>query len=523
MSMKRPVSLFLFLGFTALSAQTSVPAKGIQAIDQGFIKDQLFTLSSDAMQGRETPSAGLDSAAAVITKVYKTLGLKPVDANGSYFYRYNLLKNDIAEPNTLSLNTGSGNTPYLLKDDFLPTHYTANGTASGPVVFAGYGITAPEYAYDDYAGIDAKGKIVLVFTDEPRENDSTSVFKGTKMTDYGKIAEKVINAKNHEAVGILLVTDPNNHRFIKPPNDWASLMKTAPKGAIPLTLDEKKENKIVAIRIGKKLAEDLFAPTGKTMNQWQAILDSTMTGHPMEIPGTSVFMEATLKSEQIPTQNVIGILEGRDPVLKNEAIVFGAHFDHLGTRNDTTVYNGADDNASGTVGVMTMAKAFAAAGVRPKRSLVFAAWSGEEIGLFGSRYYVGSAPLFPLDKTVLNINFDMIGRNDSSRVDVSGIEYSPDLDPIVKKANEGIGLTLETEHGVSGSDHVPFHQKKVPVIGFFSGMHEDYHKPGDDPEKCSIAGMAQILKLAFNIAWTVADSDIRFFYVEAESKRGKRP
>ena len=190
---------------------------------------------------------------------------------------------------------------------------------------------------------------------------------------------------------------------------------------------------------------------------------------------------------------------------------------HLGTRADTVIFNGADDNASGTIGVMMAAKAFALSSKKPKRSVLFCAWSGEEKGLFGSRYYVDTAPLFPIEKTVFNMNMDMIGRNDSSFVEVAGYTSSDELEPLTKEMNEGIGLDLRIkERGISGTDFVPFYRKKIPVLGFFTGFHPDYHRATDTTEKCSPEGMAQIAKLAFKIGWAVADSQDRLQYKAPE-------
>jgi len=440
MKRKYILGILSFLFFISLRAQVIVPQQGIDAISTDEIEAHLVYLASDEMKGRNTPSPELDTCAAYIATEFTNYGLKPVDAEGSFFQYFNVLKSNLSHPNSLTIITETGETSYEIKRDFVPIYLTANRQVQAPVVFAGYGITAPEHDYDDYRDIDVRGKIVFIFTHEPQEKDSASTFDGTEMTDYSKIINKALNARDHGAIGMLVVTDPNNHRFRRPPNVWPSLMRKAPKDAVPLTIEEKME----------------------------------------------------------------------------EIIVIGAHYDHLGAPNDSTIYNGADDNASGTVGVMAVAKAFTACERRPRRSILFSAWAGEEKGLFGSRYYTDTAPIYPHKKTVAYINFDMIGRNDSSKVNISGFGSSTDLKPIVETANEGIGINLKEQKKISRSDHVSFYRNRIPVLGFNTGFHEDYHKPTDTSEKCHVEGISQICKLVFKIAWNLAESEKRPLYTDSE-------
>lgn len=500
--------LWVFIAFP-LWAQKIDIQPGLNAISVDKIKKQLFYLSSDEMKGRNTPSPELDTCAAYIAREFAKCGLKPVGDSGSYFQHFNLLKTRLAHPNTFKLLAENQEIKFEIKSDFVPISLTANRKISGDIVFAGYGITAPEFKYDDYAGLDVNGKIVFVFTHEPQENDSTSVFNGTKMTAYSRIENKATNAQKHGAVGIIIVTDPNNHRFRRPPNSWPSLFKRAPKGVVPLSLEEKTENKIVAVRIGKDLAQALLTGSGKTLSGLQTLIDSSLQPQSFELVNKKVIMETNLVYIKLLTQNVIGLYEGADPVLKDEIVVIGGHYDHLGVHNDSIIYNGADDNASGAVGVMTVARAFAAMKYLPKRSVLFCTWAGEEKGLFGSRFYVNNSPIFPLKNTIANINLDMIGRNDSSRVWLGGYISSPDLKPIVDKANEGVGLKIDERKGIGGSDHAPFYHKEIPVLGFNTGLHEDYHKPTDTADKCYCDGMAQICKLVFKIAWQLVENDKR--------------
>jgi len=507
-SRKYFTSLLFLLSIQILFSQ-EVPTKGLKSITPEDMKKHVYFLASDEMKGRDTPSPELDSSAAYIAREFAKNGLKPIGDNGTYFQYYNLLKSKLSKPNSLKMISQTGETEFQIRDDFVPLHLTANRKVTGKVVFAGFGITAPEYNYDDYEGIDVTGKIVFVLIHEPQEKDTSSVFDGEKMTEHSKIVNKALNAREHGAVGMIVVTDPNNHRFRRPPNFWPSLMRSAPKDAIPLTLEEKMENKIVVMRIGKNLAEAIFENSDKTLSELQSLIDSNLIPQSFEIPNLSISMESNLDYGRTPTQNVIGLIEGTDPKLKNEVLVIGAHFDHLGARNDTTIFNGADDNASGTVGVMELAEAFSLNEEKPKRSILFCAWSGEEKGLFGSRYYVESAPIFQLEETVMNINLDMIGRNDTNFVNVSGFTTCAEFQSLLENENKKIGLTIKKRKGISGSDHVPFYRKKIPILGFNTGTHADYHKISDTAEKCFFDGMSEICRLVYNVTWRLANDETR--------------
>ncbi len=513
------VFILIFLMFSSqLSlAQVSIPQQGLDAIIADEMLSHVKFLASDEMMGRDTPSPELDSCAVYIATYFKSLGLAQVPTADKYFHHFPLLKTRLAGEQKLLLTVNGVEKPYEIKEDFVPLYLAANRKLSAPVVFAGYGITAPEYNYDDFESIDAKGKILLVFSHEPQERDSTSIFNGAKETDHSKLSEKVLNAINHGAVGFIFVTDPS-HRFRKPPNPWPSLMKSAPEEAIPFSLGEKEENKIVAVRIGKKLAEDLMVSSGKTMEEIYQQIDKELKPQSMDLPGVIATIETHLESDSFRTQNVVAYLEGADPKLKSELVVIGAHYDHTGARNDSTIFHGADDNASGTAGVLAVAKAFANCKEHPKRSILFICFAGEEKGLFGSRYYAGTDPLFPIEKTVAMLNMDMIGRNDTSAVEVSGATRSLDLKEIFLKANDAVNLKVNfgDDKRVGGSDHASFFRKDIPYLAFNTGMHDDYHRPTDTVEKIIPQKMAKVAQAVFASAWLVANMDGRPKLVEIE-------
>ncbi|MBC8182428.1 M28 family peptidase [candidate division KSB1 bacterium] len=522
--MKKITTIFILfilasiLSISSIFGQNTIPEEGLAAISADTMYAQVAYMASDELMGRNTPSPGLDSCAFFIANYFKYCGLKPIENANGYFQDVPLLKTKLAETQKLSLTVNGTETAYEIKKDFVPVHLTANREVTAPVVFVGYGITATEYNYDDYGNIDVNGKIVLVFTNEPQEKDTSSVFKGAKSTDHSKLNNKVMNAIDHGAVGFIYVSNPSR-RFRRPPNAWPSLMRNAPKDAIPLTLGEKQENKIVVMRIGKKLSDAIFSVSQLTMKDVHEKIDADLKPQSFELKNVSATLVTNLDSDKFMSQNVVGLLEGSDPELKDEIVVIGGHYDHLGARNDTTIYNGADDNASGTAGVMATAKAFFSCSEKPKRSILFMAFAGEEKGLFGSRYYVGTDPLFPLENTVAMINLDMISRNDTSEVEVYGWSKSEEMKQVFLNANELVNLPHEfkDEKGMrGGSDHMSFGRKDIPYLFFITGLHKDYHKPTDTVEKILPEKMAKVARIAFGCVWQAANMDGRPKFTDDE-------
>ncbi len=502
---------FILLLTIQLFGQTVVPEEGLESITPQELKVHVYFLASDSMKGRDTPSHELDSCAAYIASEFESYGL----GTEHHYQRFNLLRSRLSSPNLLTISTPDGYKEYKIKYDFVPLRTTANKRIEDRiVVFAGYGITAPEYGYDDYAGIDVVGKVVLVFTGEPQEDDSTSVFEGRRDTEYSMVLTKVMNASDHGAAGLLIVTKPDK-RFLRPPNYWPSLMRKRPKGAVPLTLDENTGSRVVCMRIGRKAAEDVFKYSGTNMKEVFELIDQTLIPHSFDIDSITVTMQTTLVADTLHTQNVFGLWEGCDPELKNEFVIIGAHYDHIGIVNGE-ICNGADDNASGTAGLMEIAEAFTKCRRRPRRSILFIAFSGEEKGLFGSRYYVNH-PLFPLKKSVAMLNLDMISRNDTNEVAIIGSFTSSFLRKSVEEANTGIGMKLlyDQDRYFIQSDHYSFYRKGIPVILFNSKDTPDLHRPTDDPEKTIPEKMARISKLVFSTAWLVANRTERPDFIKS--------
>jgi len=515
---------FIFLSGFYRGDGRAPSKEAINSITADNARNHLFFLASDSLMGRDTPSEGLRIAGEYIAQQFMEYGLKPV--NGSYFEPWTMNKVQLGDVNFLKIIGKDGiEKSFEIKKEFMPYEMTANKETNGAVVFAGYGITAPEYGYDDYADIDVKGKIVFVMKRGPQQNNPESPFYVRKDPNYNQVSEKVRNAIEHGAVGVMLVSDPLYNRLLTPRGfPWPNLYKGFPPEAVPLTLAITESKKIPTIQVGEEVINMLFGSV-EALKSVQRGIDSTMAPHSYQIPGVSAIIHTSTKVEIRTTRNVVGFLKGADPELKNEIVVIGAHYDHVGFKRNTpvgedSIYNGADDNASGTTGVLEVAKAFCINPERPRRSILFITFAGEEKGLYGSEAYT-EEPLFPLKQTVAMLNMDMIGRNNPDSLSIGGNTRSPELTKIVEEENKNIGFTLayNIEQYFGRSDQAAFARRKIPVLFFFTGEHPDYHKVSDSPDKINYEKLARVAKLCFLTAWRVANMEGRPTYVEPKKGR----
>ena len=512
---KRATPLFLFaLLFPSLiscGSTTSPVVRGSEGISAGRAADHLNYLASDLLLGRNTPSAGLDSAAAYIARVFRDAGLQPVD--GSYFQDILLHTVALGDTNTLELRTPGRVERFALKDDFVPFDMTADRSVSGDLVFAGYGIAAPEYGYDDYAGLDVKGKIVVVLRHEPGEEDSASVFTGRKNTDYANVATKVRIAKERGAAALLVMTDPLNHTSLTPRGfAWPSLSRLIPQDALPITLAVEDSTKIPVLHIGTRVMNRLFGSVD-SLRELQRSIDSSMRPRSFRIQNVAGTVRTSTAITVQHTQNVVGLLPGRGADPLGSAVIVGAHYDHVGYKKNSpagqdSIFNGADDNASGTVGLLEVAAALGAAGSRPAKSVLLIAFAGEEKGLFGSKYYA-QHPFIPLERTAAMFNMDMIGRNSPDSLLLIAEDRDSSLILIAREENEPSGFVLTRSRlDAGGSDHMSFTRRGVPGLFFHSGLHTDYHRPWDEAALIDTEKIARVAGLVFRTAWRVAESPL---------------
>ncbi len=493
------VSTFVLAFFVTLTAWTTEVPSPIPSASEELLRHVRY-LASDELMGRGVDTPGITLARDYIAGEFKRYGLVPGGESGTFFQGLEVVTGvKVNEPSSLSFGGGSD---LILNEEWNAFGFSGSGNVEGEVVFTGYGITIKDYGYDDYAGLDVKGKIVLVLRYEPPPKNETSPFqKAPRYSNHATLLSKVTNARNHGAIGMILVDlDP---------------LRAGEKGLIPIrrTLGPKDAG-IVAAQIKREIAEKRLQEAGVSLRELKEKIDQEEKPASIVLPGLRAALHIALQKITKKTENVVGILSGSDPQLKEENIVIGAHYDHIGlgyfgTRDATTkgqIHNGADDNASGTAVMMNLAERLSHRAQRLSRTIVFVAFTGEELGIHGSRHYVSSPP-FPIGSTKTMINLDMVGRMKDNRLTAGGIDTAKEFRAIVTTAGKEFGTEIAlSPRGIGGSDHVSFYNKNIPVLHFYTGSHEDYHRPTDNWEKLNIEGMAKISDVVLAVVEKIAAS-----------------
>ncbi|MFA5908562.1 MAG: M28 family peptidase [Vicinamibacterales bacterium] len=532
--LKRVLIAICLIATVSLAAQQRAPQN--ESIRQEDLRADLFFLAGDAMRGRLTDTVENRATGDYIRSRFERLGLKPAGAGNSYFQNYNLMTATLGEGNALAVTGGGGGARrYRHGQEFYPQRFGASGQVTAPVVFTGFGIGAPRWRHDDYNG-DVKGKIVLVLDHEPGERDPDSPFEGVVTAEPAAAWRKALAAQEKGAAAILFVSDIHNHpgtaNFEQTArNVWPEARPHLRTFTLAAWADRIH---IPAAQISPALAASLVAGTGKTLAELGKAAEAARGFTPLPLPGVEIELTTAVDRHTIPDRNVVALLEGSDPKLKDEWVIVSAHFDHNGDQ----VFAGADDNGSGTVALLEIADAYALAaqqGRRPRRSILFAAWNSEERGLLGAWAYT-EEPLAPLTTIAAVLNMDMIGRNEevqvgggarfngfevqsaesnSNTLNVMGFARTPDLSAAIDKANAGISLELKRRYDnnlsnlVRRSDQWPFLQRGVPALGFMTGLHPDYHTVYDRPEKINYVKMEKIARLIHQASWDLANADSR--------------
>jgi len=514
----RLVLIGVILMFSSWLGPTAAPADHLdtvaaeEAIQAEVLLEHLRVLTASEMEGRAAGTPGGDRAAAYIAAEFRRLGLQPLGADGNYLQTFAITTGvRLGEGNRLALEFAGARKRYEVGTAFQPFGFSAEGSVRAEIAFVGYGITAPELSYDDYAGLDVEGKIVLVMTHEPRETDEQEPFRRPEAFHYTEVRYKVINAREHGAKGIIIVTDPNH-----PPQERNMLVGLRGAGGASAG--------IIAINVVAEVAEAILSPMGKSLAALQRDIDSLLRPHSFVIPEVVAHLDVALIHDRGQAANVVGVLPGRDPSLKEEAVIIGGHYDHLGRGGETSlapdrygeIHPGADDNASGTAGVLALAEAFARTGA--PRTLLFIAFGAEELGLLGSYHYV-KQPLWPIEKTYAMINLDAIGRLTDHRLYVLGMDSAAQLRALVQAAAKGTRLMLHLSGDAFGpSDHTPFYARERPVLMFFTGPHADYHRPSDTLDKINAEGLQMVLRLVFKTASALAQRSEALTFVRTKGE-----
>ena len=467
-------------------------------------------LASEELEGRMTGTPELYKAAVYIQNEFDRYGLHPF-FDGSYFQEFPFMAGiELGDKNSLSINSGNEVIRLNTKTEFIPLSFSDNLSVSGKLVFAGYGISAADLNYDDYEGIDVKNKIVVVLRNHPDRKNPHSQFER-----YSSLRFKTTTARDKGAAGIVFINDyeNNNDELIQLKYDNASSITG-----------------LITVNIKRKFIEKLFESEQRNLKRITEEIDSSIIPSSFEFQTTSIEADIEVIKIEKTSWNVAGFIPGSDENYSNEYIVIGAHFDHLGWGEHNSLYMGdipmihygADDNASGTTGLLELAEKFMSVKDKLKRNIVFAAFSGEELGLLGSAYMVNNFPV-PIDDVVTMINMDMIGRlNDKNDLIVYGTGTSSIWkDKLSEKNTYNFNLTFNDE-GFGPSDHSSFYGKQIPVLFFFTGTHTDYHKPSDTADKINAEGQERVLSYVYDVAKEIIQKENKPDYIAVERQdRGR--
>ena len=486
----------LLLGLLAGAVGAATPPIQPDAL-LGHVK----VLASDDMRGRGNGTAELETAADYIAAQFKAAGLRPGGRNGDWFQPFELTAGlSVGEENSLMVRAGARSAALSLGESYYPLAASPSDGSSAasldlkdlPLVFAGYGISAPALGYDDYAGLDVTGKAVLIFSHEPQEHQPDSRLNGVDPLRETTLESKALAARGRGARALLVVSDPS-HRV-----DQANYR------LFPLE-SEADDYQIPVLRLGREAMAPLLRAWD--LDGLAATIDRDLVPRSRALAGATIDYTQRLSVKRRTVRNVVGILGGSEAARREEAVVLGAHYDHVGLggrfssapERGGEIHNGADDNASGIGALIEIARVALADRTRFPRSIVFVAFAGEERGLLGSAHYAAD-PAIPLTDTVAMLNLDMIGRA-NGRVEVGGLDAAPSFQTDLDAAAKVAGIVVRRGGpGAGRSDDSSFIDRRVPALHFFTGFHDDYHRPGDDWDRIDARGAARVATLALELA-----------------------
>jgi Peptidase family M28/PDZ domain/PA domain len=477
-----------------------IAAEMVSDLSAARYLDNVRYLASDQMKGRGDGTPELDRAADYIASQFRLWGLRPMGDNGTYFQSFEITT--AASPglhNDLEFNGDH----LRINEDFSPILFSSSAAVDGPLMFAGYGITAPELNYDDYGNADAGGKVAVVLR-QPSDGNAASHF-----ARHASLIDKTINAKRHGAKAVIFI-----NYLGQPEQDLLKVART----------EDTSDLGIPAIYAKRDALSGVFKTAGKDIAALEKKMETDMKPVSFDVPGTHVHVATDLVRTRKTVRNVVAAVTGSDATIQNEWVVVGAHYDHLGLGDQYSlapsqigqIHHGADDNASGTAGVLELARLAAKNKNEWRRSVLFITFAGEELGLLGSSNFVNH-PTIPIRNAMAMLNMDMIGRLNNERLFIGGVGTSPTFKPWLELMNKPIHLQLDySDSGYGASDHTSFNAKKIPVLFFFSGLHTDYHKPSDTSDKINSKGAIQVLSLVYMMLDRTANETGRIEYSEVQ-------
>lgn len=513
--------IFVFL-LLVVSSAAQTPATGFSSIREADLRGDVTYLASKELKGRGNGSPELRIAAQHIADAFRKSGVKPAADDGSYFQNFQMFTARFGAQPEFNVER----TAFKLGSDYAPHFLSPKAEVEAPMVFVGYGVSAPHMKLDELAGVNLRGKIAVVIDRNPFADDFDSPFNRIDPGDYASVLHKARNVSKAGAVGLVVIQNPELSNYdlsyavaaFRP--DYPR--KDAPMGNTADPLNPGIPVVIVSESAGRSLVPSL--------RDLQRKIDATLQPQLLDL-GRRASLKLDIQRVSFPTQNVLGMIEGSDPRLRGEVVIVGAHYDHDGEHNGE-IWPGADDNASGTAGVIALARAFGSGSKAPARSILLAAFAGEEKGEVGSQHYADH-PVIPLERTVAMFSVDMIGRNEehaasralrleretssqnANSVNIIGSTFSPDLRRTMESANATISLELKfryddtPENLLRRSDQWAFLQKRVPALFIHTGEHPDYHRPGDTAEKINYPKMEKIVKLIYRAVESLANATAR--------------
>lgn len=469
--------------------------------------EHLRYLASDQLKGRGNGSEELEQAAEYIARYFREAGLLPAGERNTYFQEFELtLGQGLGSENQIIFQFKDGPIHLRPGEHYVPLTSGFQNRAEGPLVFVGFGITAPELDYDNYGELDVEGKIVVAFEHEPQERVDGSVFAGGELTPYATALYKIMNARSRGAASVILLPDYFNH-----PEDLSSppeAMQVAHLG-------------IHAVRLTEEWGQRLLSESGLDPDEIEDLINYPLTSSTFALDFEGVVELDVIKVRRT-VRNVLGLIPGQT----EKIIILGAHYDHLGLGANNSlapdlrgqIHNGADDNASGTAGLLQLAQEFSGSSLR--HGLLFIAFAGEELGLLGSRHY-SEYPTIPLEDTIAMLNMDMIGRSDGDIL-IGGVGTASEFRALLDAIQETSSLEFSYSGSSRGSsDHLSFSAKKIPVLFFFSGLHGDYHRPSDDWDRINVAATREIIDVVHRTVDELEAFQEPLEYVEAHRRSSR--